>query len=170
MKITKLLMLTGWIVAFSATLAMADLLTACDLMTVEEAQKAAGVKLAQGQLTDLVQVSGMTFMKGKTLCHFESLDGKHWKRFVGVELSQKDSSEEAAAEYSQLIKAIDTSRTVSGIGDKAIWAGSSFTPNGGLHVLSGSCCLHIKINTEDENNDLKQAKALADFALKRMKK
>jgi len=147
---------------------VADDINACGLVTKKEAQKAAGVKLAKGRLTDMAAVSGSTIMAGKTLCHFESLDRKNYKRFVSVDLSVKDTKAAASQYFKDFTAMIKSPEPVNEIGEKAIWGGVIKTPFGGLHVLKGKYYFIIKIDSGKEKNSFNQAKKLATAALKKL--
>ncbi len=148
--------------------AVADDMSACNLITKKEAQKAAGVKLSNGNFTDMFTASGSPVMKGKTLCHFESLDGKHYKRFVSVDLTVKKTQADAAQSFKDQTAMIQSPEPVKGIGEKAIWGGIVKTPFGGLHVLTQKYYFIIRINAGKEKKSFKQAKKLAAIALGRL--
>ena len=153
---------------FIPSMSVAQGLDACNLITMEQAQKAAGVKVAEGKLTDMEEASGISLMAGKTLCHFESLDAEHYRRFVSVDLTVKKSHAEAMEAFNDMAAFISSPEHVTGIGDKAVWSEEIKSPFGELHVVSGSYVLIIKINSGKEKNNLKQAKNLAMIALKKL--
>ncbi len=148
--------------------AVADQINACSLITKKEAQKAVDVKLSDGTFTDMFEASGSAIMKGKTLCHFESLDKKHYKRFVSVDLSLKETQADAAQAFDDLTALIQSPEPVKGIGEKAIWGGISTTPFGGLHVLNGKYYIIIKLDAGKEKKSFNQAKKLAKIAIGRL--
>jgi hypothetical protein len=151
-------------VCFFPLRAAADALNACSVITHGEAEKAAGVNLAAGRLTEYEA----RFMQGITLCHFESLDGKHYTRFVSIELAVSDTRQEAREKFNAGISMIDSPESVRDIGEEAAWSGNLSSPRGGLNVLAGRFYLVIKVNTENERKDHRQARELAGKILDRL--
>ncbi|MDW7774032.1 MAG: hypothetical protein SCH71_14190 [Desulfobulbaceae bacterium] len=161
-KITILLFIVSlsWLPAATA----AEPIKACQVVTRTEAEKAAGVHVADGRLTEFEE----KIMQGTTLCHFESLDAEHYKRFVSIELTVAASDAEAAEKFSDALSLVNAPETVKGIGEEAAWGGAISGPKGGLNIRQGKYYLQIKVSRGDEKKNLQQAEILAKKALPRL--
>jgi hypothetical protein len=132
-------------------------ITACSIVDRGDVEKAAGVQLGIGQLTTF----DAKFMQGTTLCHFESLDGKHYKRFVNIELTEASSADEAKQKYDDALAITGSAEPINGLGDQAAWGDDIGRPRGGLNILHTRYYLEIKVNREDGKQNRNQAIFLA---------
>ncbi|HHO48559.1 MAG TPA: hypothetical protein ENN06_08950 [Desulfobacteraceae bacterium] len=150
---------------FPAALSAEDRVNACSVLTHAEAEEAAGVQLAEGQLTEYEAI----FMQGVTLCHFESRDPMQYKNFVSVQLTVGESREDAAQKFDEAVYLILSPEDIEGFGDKAVWGGDVFQPKGGLHVLRDGYYFAVKVNRADGKDNLANSRMLAERILERLR-
>ena len=141
-----------------------EAINACGLVSHEAAEKVAGVKLAPGQLTEF----DMPIMRNTTLCHYESLDSKHHRRFVNIELTRAESGEEAGEKFRDALDLMSSPQHVSGLGDEAAWGGDISRPRGGMVVRQGRYMLEVKVGGGSDRANRNMAEKLAGQALEKL--
>lgn len=153
-----------WAFLFPGAASASEPVNACSVVTHEEVEQATGVPMSAGQLTEFEAA----FMRGTTLCHFDCLEGRYYKRFVNIELTTSDSVNDAVVKYRDSVSLIPEPAVIEGLGDEAVWGVDLSRPKGGLNVHKGRYYLEIKVNVEDEKKNLEQSKALAERILTRL--
>lgn len=149
----------------SGAASASDAIDACSVVTHDEVEQATGVKMSGGVLTEFEEA----FMRGTTLCHFESLEGRYYKRYVHIELTEAESEQEAVVKYSDAVSLIPAPEVIEGFGNEAVWGVDLSRPKGGLNIRQGRFYLEIKVNREDEKKNLEQSEILAEKVLQRLR-
>ena len=164
MKKTILLLVIVFACRFPGAASASDPVDACSVVTHDEVEQATGVSMSGGRLTEFEA----PFMRGTTVCHFDSLERKHFKRYVNIELTVADTENEALIKYRDAVSLIHSPAVIKGFGEEAVWGVDLSRPKGGLNVHQGRYYLEIKVNREDEKKNLEQSEKLAEKILKRL--
>lgn len=164
MKNRILLLLICCTLNFPGAASASEPVNACSVVTHEEVEQATGVTMSGAQLTEFEA----PFMRGTTLCHFDCLEGRYYKRYVNIILTAADSENEAVVKYRDAVSLIPDPLVVKGLGDEAVWGVDLARPRGGLNIRKGRYYLEVKVNVEDEKKNLEQSKALAERILPRL--
>lgn len=152
------------ICCFPVAASASEPINACSLVTHDEVEQATGVEMSGGRLTEF----DTPFMRGTTLCHFDCLEGRYYKRFVNIELTTADSHNDAVVKYRDAVSLIQSPEVIDGLGDEAVWGVDLSRPKGGLNIRQGRHYLEVKVNVEDEKKNLERSRALAERILTRL--